>query len=103
MLEHGKSRGTILALQAAVLVGGLLLWHVLTATRLLDPFFFANPLAVLQRTWSDIASGAIWRHLAVTLTETMLAFGIGTAGGMLFGFWFARAPLVSAVSDPFLK
>lgn len=107
MRSHAKrlpSRPVILLLQVAVLVGFFLLWHVLTVTtNLLSPFFFGTPLAVLERTVKDFASGAIWYHLGITLLETALAFVIGTASGIAFGFWFARAPLVSVVFDPYIK
>ena len=33
----------------------------------------------------------------------MLAFVIGSVGGVLVGFWFARQPLVAAVFDPYVK
>ncbi|MFC5354078.1 ABC transporter permease [Azospirillum himalayense] len=97
------SRPVILLLQVAVLIGFFLIWHVLTATKILSPFFFGTPLAVLERTWSDFASGVIWYHLGITLLETALAFAIGTVAGIAFGFWFARAPLVSIVFDPYIK
>jgi NitT/TauT family transport system permease protein len=107
MRSHAKrlpSRPVILLLQAAVLVGFFLLWHVLTVTtNLLSPFFFGTPLAVLERTVKDFASGVIWYHLGITLLETALAFVIGTVSGIAFGFWFARAPLVSVVFDPYIK
>ncbi len=107
MRSHAKrlpSRPVILLLQVAVLVGFFLLWHVLTVTtNLLSPFFFGTPLAVLERTVKDFASGAIWYHLGITLLETALAFVIGTVSGIAFGFWFARAPLVSVVFDPYIK
>ena len=45
----------------------------------------------------------VFKDLAVTLTETVLAFAIGTFGGIVFRFWFARAPLVAAVFDPYVK
>lgn len=96
-------RPVILLLQSLVLVGFFLLWHVLTATNVMSPFFFGTPLAVLERTWKDFASGVIWYHLYITLLETLLAFLIGTVAGIVFGFWFARAPLVSAVFDPYIK
>jgi NitT/TauT family transport system permease protein len=97
------SRRALLALQIGVFLLFLLLWHVLTATGVLDPFFFGRPLEVLARVWQEFATGAVFKDLAVTLTETMLAFVIGTVGGIVFGFWFARAPLVAAVFDPYVK
>ena len=34
----------------------------------------------------------------ITLLESVLAFVIGSVGGVLVGFWFARQPRVAAVS-----
>ncbi|WP_244433836.1 ABC transporter permease [Azospirillum sp. B506] len=106
MRSHAKrlpSRPVILLLQLAVLIAFFLVWHVLTDTKILSPFFFGTPGAVLARTWADFASGVIWYHLGITLLETALAFIIGTVAGIAFGFWFARAPLVSVVFDPYIK
>jgi NitT/TauT family transport system permease protein len=98
-----SDRRALLALQIVVLVAFFALWYVLTATKILDPFFFGSPVEVVRRTVDDFVSGTIYRHLWITLLETMLAFAIGTVGGIIFGFWFARSPLVSAVFDPYIK
>src|SRR3954449_9760241 len=103
-----RPRGTLtsapvlLGLRLAVLVALFLLWWALTTTGLLDPFFFGHPVAVLARSWDAFASGTIWWHLAVTLTETLLAFAAGTVAGIGIGFWLARAPLLAAVAPPYL-
>jgi NitT/TauT family transport system permease protein len=104
------SRATVVTLQILVAVLGLLFWHFSTTVPvwadgkpLIDPFFFSTPLDVLVRTWHDFASGVIWRHLLITLTETVLAFVIGAAGGILIGFWFARRQILAAVFDPYVK
>ena len=57
-------RPVLLALQLLVLVGFFLLWHVTTATGLLNPFFFGKPWDVLGapgRTSPGVPSGTIWR------------------------------------------
>jgi NitT/TauT family transport system permease protein len=102
------SRARLLALQILVALLGLAFWHVLTTTPLLgDPkkmqFFFSTPWDVLARCFRDLTGGEIWRHLAITLTETGLAFVIGAAGGIVIGFWFARQELLAAVFDPYVK
>jgi NitT/TauT family transport system permease protein len=95
-------------LQIAVGIGFLVLWHVLTAYPILAPtrqtqFFFSTPIEVLARVWKEFASGEIWRHLGITLLETILAFAFGAGGGILFGFLFARRALLAAVFDPYIK
>ena len=93
----------LLGLRLLVLIVLFLLWWALTATGLLDPFFFGHPVAVLARSWDAFASGTIWWHLAVTLAETLLAFATGTVAGIALGFWLARAPLLAAVAHPYIQ
>ena len=99
--------------------GGLLgalftFWWVMTTPGLVPPivfdndhqaaFFFGEPLKVLARIWTwFVVDADIYRHLAVTLIETLLAFGIGALLGLGCGLWLALAPMASAVLDPFIK
>ncbi|AWM88829.1 ABC transporter permease [Microvirga sp. 17 mud 1-3] len=101
-------RAKLLAFQIAVGLAFLVLWHVLTAYPILAPvkqsqFFFSNPIDVLARAWKEFATGEIWHHLGITLLETVLAFAFGAAGGILFGFLFARRDMLAAVFDPYIK
>ena len=70
---------------------------------LLPPFFFSNPVDVAKQVYVWFASGVIWKHLWVTLIESVLAFVIGSTLGVLIGFWFARQPLLAAIFDPYVK
>lgn len=70
---------------------------------LLPPFFFSTPTAVFGRVFKWLVEGTVWRHLAVTLTESVLAFVIGSLSGALIGFWFARQQTVAAIFDPYVK
>ncbi len=102
------SRLTLLALQILVAVVFVALWYVLTTYPvfghiLLPPFFFSNPLDVAKQIVDWFVSGVIWKHLWVTLEESILAFVIGSIGGVLVGFWFARQPRTAAVFDPYVK
>lgn len=98
-----RERAVLVFWQVLVLVGFLAVWQLGGVLGFLDPFFFSRPLDVLVRTWRDFASGEIWRHLWITLVETVLAFAIGSVGGVLVGFWLARKELLSAVFQPYLK
>jgi NitT/TauT family transport system permease protein len=105
---RAMSRTHLLVLQAIVAVIAIGLWHVLSTdayfgVALLPPFFFSTPGDVAARVVRLFAGGTIWRHLWVTLSESMLAFAIGSIGGVMIGFWFARKPAVAAVFDPYVK
>ncbi len=105
--------GNLRVYQVLVLVIVFVGWYVLTSPTLLPPiyfddankaaFFFGEPQKVLARIWSWFASGEIYRHLWVTLIETLLAFAIGTALGIAIGIWLALAPVASAIFDPYIK
>jgi NitT/TauT family transport system permease protein len=102
------SRINLLLLQVLVAVVSIALWYLLTTypifgRMLLPPFFFSNPVDVVKQIVAWFASGVIWKHLWVTLIESILAFVIGSIGGVLVGFWFARQPRTAAVFDPYVK
>ncbi len=97
-------------------------WHFATRDAQVA-FFFGEPVKVMLRVWQwfTVGSGAleigvgdttwftlsfpaeIYSHLLVTLTETLLAFAIGTLLGLGIGLWLALSPLTSAILDPYIK
>ena len=102
---HPKAprRLTLFLLRLGVLVALLLVWHLGGVYGFLDPFFFATPLDVIGRTLHDLGTADLYRHLWVTTIETLLAFVIGTVGGIAIGFWLGLAPRASLVLDPYIK
>ena len=100
-----------LAFYHAVLLGCVFaFWYLMTEPILWSQeaaqntaFFFGRPLIVLQKIWEWFASGRIYEHLWITLIETLLAFGLGTALGLAVGLWLALSPTASALADPYIK
>ena len=102
------SRPVLLLCQLMVAVVALALWQFLTTVPifgrvLLPPFFFSNPVDVASQIVDWFVRGVIWKHLLITLLESVLAFTIGSVAGIVVGFWFARQPRVAAVFDPYIK
>src|SRR6267142_2489841 len=102
------SRLTLLACQILVAVVALALWQLLATVpifgrMLLPPFFFSNPDDVGSQIVDWFRTGVIWKHLAITLWESVLAFAIGSIAGVAVGFWFARQPRIAAIFDPYVK
>ena len=101
-------RLTLLSLQVLVAVAALAFWQFFATVpilghTLLPPFFFSKPTDVGRQIVDWFVTGVIWKHLAITLWESILAFAIGSFFGVAIGFWFARKPLVAAVFDPYVK
>jgi len=100
--------------QVGLLLAIFVFWWAMTKPGLLPnfmfendrqaAFFFGEPLKVAGRVWAWFVSDAdIYRHLGVTLVETLLAFGIGAVLGLAGGLWLALAPLASAILEPYVK
>lgn len=85
---------------AAIVLGA---WEWASAARLLDPFFFSRPSAVMVRVWQWIGTGIIWQHVLTTFTEALLSFSIGACLGVIFGFALASLPLLAAILDPYIR
>ena len=100
--------------QGGMLVAFFVFWHVMTAPGLLPHFLFAKendaafflgePLKIFARIgdWFFLKRD-IYPHLWITLVETVLAFAIGTVGGLLMGMWLALSPMAAAILDPYIK
>ena len=104
----------LLAWQLGLLVFLFLFWDAMTRPGFIPPFmfdndrqaafFFGEPIAILQRVWAWFVTDAdIYRHLAVTLAETAMAFAIGAGTGLAGGLWLALAPTASALLEPYIK
>jgi NitT/TauT family transport system permease protein len=101
-----RARLIFIQLLFAVIVIGA--WQLLSTVPVfgvvwLPPFFFSKPGEVAMRVVKWFGDGSIWKHLWITLAESMLAFVIGSIAGVLIGFWFARKPAIAAVFDPYVK
>jgi NitT/TauT family transport system permease protein len=102
------SRIGLFLLQMLVAIAVVALWQFFASVPVfgkvwLPPFFFSNPVDVFSQVIKWFYTGVIWTHLAITLWESILAFVIGSLGGVAVGFWFARQPVVAAVFDPYVK
>jgi NitT/TauT family transport system permease protein len=106
--------GNLRVWQVGLLVAVFAFWHLMTTPGLLPlfmfdndrqaAFFFGEPLKVAGRIWVWFVTEAdIYRHLGITLLETLLAFGIGSVLGLGAGLWLALQPMASAILEPYIK
>jgi len=108
--------------QIELLISMLVIWQIASRNPQIA-FFFGEPLMVAQKLWAwftqnpntlDVGTkettwftlyfpAEIYSHLLITLTETLLAFVVGTVFGLVMGLWLALSPQTAAVLDPFIK
>ncbi|RYE28517.1 MAG: ABC transporter permease subunit, partial [Hyphomicrobiales bacterium] len=68
----------------------------------LSPLVLPAPSAVLATLWSEIATGRLWPHLAMTATEMALGLGIGAVVGLGTGILLAEFPALSRLLRPYV-
>lgn len=109
-----ESKTKLTVCQLVLLVAIFFFWWLMTKPGLIPPFmfedenqaafFFGEPVQIGRVIWDwFFVNQEIYPNLAVTLTETVLAFVIGTVAGLLVGLWLALAPTAAAIADPYIK
>jgi NitT/TauT family transport system permease protein len=89
--------------QLVILAALLIAWHLLVKAEFLPKFIFGQPTNVARQIVEWTTTGEIVWHLWTTLLETVLAFFIGTAGGLAVGLWLGLNPFAAAILDPYIK
>ncbi|WP_345797117.1 ABC transporter permease [Castellaniella sp. MT123] len=101
-MKSELSRPVLRSLQLALLVAIVLVWHW-ASTNQNVAFFFGRPVEVAQVIWAwFVTDASVYRHLWITLSETVLAFIIGTVGGLACGLWLGLSRSASALLEPYV-
>jgi ABC-type nitrate/sulfonate/bicarbonate transport system permease component len=78
-------------------------WQLVTSTGLIEPIFLASPYAILQTAYQQFfVDGEIYTHIAVSLTEAVIGFGLAIIVGVLLGLAMGRFDRVRQVFEPFV-
>lgn len=97
-----RHRIKVHGLRIAILVLCLILWEVLTAKGIMNPFIFSSPSRIIA-TLSDLADqGALRMHIMTSVVETITGFMSGSAIGTIIAVLLWWNPTASSVLDPYL-
>ena len=78
-------------------------WEGVARSGLVTPFMLPAPSAVLDRVWTDAASGDLLNNLGFTLYRALTGFAIAAAGGIALGVLIARNRAVRWFFDPLIS
>ncbi|MDF0696151.1 ABC transporter permease [Rhizobium sp. MC63] len=82
------------------IVGG---WQLGVAAGAIDVFFFPAPVDIFNQVLAWVADVSFYSHVAITLTETVLGYLVGTALGVAAGVWLGLSRSTARILDPFIK
>ncbi len=86
------------------LIGILLVaWVIAINHSKIAMFFLGSPKVIAEHLFQWFATGKIFRHLGITLLETMLSFVIGCSLALVLGLWLALNDILARICDPFIK
>jgi NitT/TauT family transport system permease protein len=105
MLANVRSRRriAILTYQVLVAIAVILVWQLCATEKLLDPTVISSPGAVFGYLFGDALQGSeLWTNTYYTITATVVAFGVGSAAGILAGLICVQFPILEEVTDPFV-
>ena len=87
-----------------VFIGG---WQLLTATKVIDPFFFGQPTGIVARLvdWArhGTAYGSLWLQIWITMKEALLGLLYGVVAGIVLGVLLGQVPFLADVLGPYIK
>lgn len=96
------SRGAILSIQAAMVVGAILLWEWMTRVELLNPLFFGQPTTIAEYTIEGLMDGSLLRASGITVLETVCGFAAGMLLGTALGLALWWSVAAARILEPLL-
>lgn len=96
-----KNKITILATQIGILILFNLMWEFLAKTGKIDSFITSCPSQIIK-TFANLTTNGLAKHLEITIIETLAGFSIGTICGIMMAILLWWSPFISKVSEPFL-
>lgn len=92
----------IVGVRLLILVGFVLLWELLVYKGILSEFLISKPTKIFDLFLVYCRSGELFRHIGISVYETILGLVIGTVAGLLLAIILYLLPKVYKILDPFL-
>ena len=84
------------------LVAFLAAWKLLTVVTGTPEYILPAPEVVAERALRAIGSGVLWDHVAATLLEIVLGFGLGAVAAVVIGTALGKSVVVERVLSPYI-
>lgn len=96
------NRAIVLATQALLTVVVIVLWQWGSQAKVIDPLYFASPLAIVRTIGDWWQHGYIIHDVVTTMWETIAGLVVGAAIGIILGILLASNRFLGAVFEPLL-
>ena len=85
-----------------ILVIFFAVWELCSRLYIIDPFIFSQPTKMVAAFFELLSDGSLFRHIGITLLETIIGFTAGTliGTGAAILLWWNRT--ISDIAEPYL-
>jgi NitT/TauT family transport system permease protein len=88
---------------ALSVIGGLLIWEVLSRFLIANALFLAAPSQIAVAIYRLAASGELWHHVAVSAAEFAVGYVIASAIGIALGLAMASSATAKRALQPWVS
>lgn len=92
---------SVILTQIGILLVFIILWEILANKEVIDSFITSKP-SEIWKTFINLSSNDLLKHLKVTCTETIIGFSVGIGLGILIAIILWWSDFLSKVAEPFL-
>lgn len=100
--RHKKNKIVIFFCQLAIVITFFLLWELLSRAEIINPFIFSRPTKVIVVIKKMIIDGSLFKHIYVSVYETLIAFFIGLFLSIIVSTLLYLYKNLYKILDPFL-
>lgn len=97
-----KRKCLVRSTQMLILIVFFVIWEIAAQQNIIDPFLFSQPSRMISAMTDMATSGILFKHIGVTLYETVLGFLLGTIFGTLIAILLWWNDFISDVTEPYL-
>lgn len=97
-----RKKAKILLSQILLLMALLGLWELAATLGWINPFITSQPSGIVRTIVSLYSSGNLFRHVGVTVLETVVGFTLGTVLGTIVAIFLWWSESLAQVLDPYL-
>ena len=91
-----------LFIQIIIIVSLLVVWELLSKYKIINSFIFSSPSKVIKCIYELVLSKELFKHIWITLYETLIAFGIGMLISILLSTVLYLYNGLYKILDPFI-
>lgn len=98
---YKRDKIKLIIIQISLMLGFFIIWEILTRLEVLNEFLFSKPTAILALLKKSYVDNELFKHIFISLYETLLGIVIGSFGGILIAalLWWSKR--LSKILDPF--